>query len=77
MAELYTDAIGMNSVVVKKHIGGKHVDQVVHMAVNIPTAGQEHGTVRYWRHQEALARKRRCEPPRRVHPKGRRRRLGR
>ena len=69
VAELYTDAIGMNSVAVKKHIGGKHVDQVVHMAVNIPTAGQEHGTARYWRHQEALARKRRCEPPRRVHPK--------
>ena len=68
-ADLYTDAIGINSVTVRKRIAGKAVDHVVHMAVHIPLAGQEHGAARYHRHRQELARKRGHEIPRTVHPK--------
>jgi hypothetical protein len=68
-AELYTDAIGINSVSIRKHVGGKHVDHVVHMAVHIPSKGWEHGRLRWLRHQEELARRNGTAMPHTVHPK--------
>ncbi|GAA1990803.1 hypothetical protein [Catenulispora subtropica] len=68
-ADLYTDAIGINAVSVKKRVGGELVDRVVHMAVHIPAEGRRRGSARYWRHRVEVARKRGVELPRTVHPK--------
>ncbi|WP_327350837.1 hypothetical protein [Streptomyces sp. NBC_01304] len=48
-ADLFTDAIGMNSVTIRKRLGSRQIDHVVHMAVNVPTAGREAGRARLLR----------------------------